>query len=126
MAKTELMVIPQTVREALATRSMTEAQWNTLTNVLYPGASPATALLVWDYCAARKLDPFKKPVHVVPMTTREEDADGNVKWIKRETVLPGIYEYRITAARTGEYAGCDEAVFGDEITFTRPFLGIGI
>ena len=47
MAKTELMVIPQTVREALATRSMTEAQWNTLTNVLYPGASPATALLVW-------------------------------------------------------------------------------
>lgn len=114
MAKTELMVIPQTVREALATRSMTEAQWNTLTNVLYPGASPATALLVWDYCAARKLDPFKKPVHVVPMTTREEDADGNVKWIKRETVLPGIYEYRITAARTGEYLGHDEPEFGAE------------
>lgn len=114
MSKTDLMVIPQSVREALAVRNMNETQWNTLSNVLYPDASPASALLVWDYCAARKLDPFKKPVHIVPMSVRVEDGDGNVRWVKRETVLPGIYEYRITASRTGEYLGHDEPEYGPE------------
>ena len=38
-----------------------------LQSSLYPGASTESVLMVLDYCKARKLDPFLKPVHIVPM-----------------------------------------------------------
>lgn len=106
----DLMVIPQSVQNQIQTRGMSESQWLTLANTLYPGASPMSVLLVWDYCTARKLDPFKKPVHIVTM--RVKNADG--QWVDRETVLPGIYEYRTTAQRTGEYMGKTEPEYGPE------------
>lgn len=105
-----LMVIPETIRMQLAKRSMDDSQWNTMSNVLFPGAAPASVLLVWDYCAARKLDPFKKPVHIVPMRVKI----GN-EWKTRDMVLPGIYEYRTTAQRTGEYMGKDKPTYGPMI-----------
>lgn len=108
---TGLMVIPEPVRMQLAKRGMDESQWNTLANVLYPGAAPASALMVWDYCMARKLDPFKKPVHIVPMRVRV-----GAEWITRDTVLPGIYEYRTTAQRTGEYMGKSKPEYGPTIS----------
>lgn len=110
--ETGLMVIPEPVKAELARRQMSVEQWNTLTNVLFPGASPASALMVWDYCQARRLDPFKKPVHIVPM--RFKDVDGRYK--TRDTVLPGIYEYRTTAQRTGEYMGKTPPVYGPNET----------
>lgn len=105
----DLMVIPQSVQNQIQTRGMSESQWLTLANTLYPGASPMSVLMVWDYCAARKLDPFKKPVHIVSMNMK---VDG--QWVDRETVLPGIYEYRTTAQRTGEYVGKTEPEYGPE------------
>lgn len=64
-----------------------------------------------SYCAARKLDPFKRPVHIVPMwdSQRREMV---------ETVWPGISEIRTTAFRTSQYAGCDEVEFGPMRTET--------
>jgi hypothetical protein len=38
---------------AVARRGITEAQWRTLMNSLYPGAKGESVLLVWDYCKAR-------------------------------------------------------------------------
>jgi hypothetical protein len=34
------------------------------------------------------------------------------EWKTRDVILPGIYEYRITAHRTGEYRGHDEPEYG--------------
>lgn len=86
--------------------------WKALVEAVFPGAKTIDAVaMVLSYCKARNLDPFKKPVHIVPMWSTA--ANGYV-----ETVWPGIAELRTTAFRTGQYAGCDETEFGPEITQT--------
>ena len=99
----ELAVMPP---QALA-RKVEPAQWNALKE-LYDGASDDMIGLVTDYCTARRLDPLKKPVHIVPV------------WSSRrkcmvETLWPSIAETRITAMRTGKFAGLDETKYGPTI-----------
>lgn len=89
--------------------------WKALVEAVYPLAkSPDSVAMALSYCKARKLDPFKKPVHIVPMWDSKKKAYV-------ETIWPGISEVRTTAFRTGQYAGCDEAEFGP--TLTRSFTG---
>ncbi len=90
-------------------RGITPEVWSAMTNSLFPGAREESVALVWDYCKARKLDPLKKPCHIVPMSVKDAKT-GNNEW--RDVIMPGIYELRITAQRTGEYAGQDAPVFG--------------
>ena len=99
----------QTIPEALTKRGITEAQWRTLCNSLYPGASPNSVLMVWDYCVARKLDPLKKPCHIVPMEVKKSGTNV-FEW--RDVVMPGIYEHRTTAQRTGQYLGHSKPEYG--------------
>lgn len=83
------------------------ADWRALTDAVFPSASTTDAvILALSYCKARKLDPFKKPVQIVPMwdAKRKQMVD---------TVWPGIGELRTTAFRTGQYAGRDAAIFGE-------------
>lgn len=96
--------------------------WRALTDAIFPSASTTDAIiLALSYCKVRKLDPFKKPVQIVPMW------DGKRKQMV-DTVWPGIGELRTTAFRTGQYAGRDAAIFGDmrefklsdEVTITYP------
>jgi phage recombination protein Bet len=83
-----------------------------LTNSLYPGAQPASVAMVLAYCAAAKLDPMTKPVHIVPMSVKI----GKDKYEWRDVVMPGIELYRTKAVSTGCYAGQDEVVFGPDVT----------
>jgi phage recombination protein Bet len=86
-------------------------QWKVLVEAIYPAAKSVDAIVMaLNYCNSRKLDPFKRPVHIVPMY---DSARGGYV----ETVWPGISELRTTASRTKGYAGCDEAEFGAEKTF---------
>lgn len=88
--------------------------WKALVEAVFPSAKSVDSVaMVLSYCKARNLDPFKKPVHIVPMW--DSKSGGYI-----ETIWPGIAELRTTAFRTGQYAGCDEAVFGPMIeqTFT--------
>lgn len=113
MADTAIAVQgPPQLPEQVVRRNITEGQWRTLCNSLYPGANPNSVLLVVDYCQARALDPMKKPVHIVPMEVKDARS-GEYVW--RDVVLPGIYEYRTTAHRTGEYLGHTPAEYGPEI-----------
>lgn len=98
----------------VARRGISESQWRTLVNNLYPGAASESVIMVWDYCAARKLDPLKKPCHIVPMRVRDSKTGEDV-W--RDVVMPGIYEYRTTAQRTGEYMGHSKPEYGDPVEF---------
>lgn len=95
--------------EPVTRRGITEPQWRTLMNNLYPGADPSSVLMVWDYCVARQLDPLKKPCHIVPMEVKDSKS-GNYYW--RDVVMPGIYEYRTTAHRTGLYMGHTKPAWG--------------
>jgi phage recombination protein Bet len=88
--------------EPVARRGITEAQWRTLCTSLYPGAKSESVLMVIDYCAARKLDPLKRPCHIVPIEVKNAKT-GAYEW--RDVVLPGIYELRTTAQRSGLYLG---------------------
>lgn len=104
-AQAHTLALPDAVRE----RGISEAQWRTLCDSLYPGAKPESVLMVIDYCAARKLDPLKKPCHIVPMKVRDGKT-GEYAW--RDVVMPGIYEYRTTAHRTGLYLGHSAPEYG--------------
>lgn len=87
-------------------------QWKTLTDAIYPGAKTSDAvILALNYCRSRNLDPFKRPVHIVPIWDSKKG--GYI-----ETVWPGISELRTTAMRTKQYAGIDEAEFGNSMTVT--------
>lgn len=89
--------------------------WKVLCETAFPLAKSTEAIVMaLDYCKARKLDPLKKMVHIVPMWN---SALGRMV----ETVWPGIAEVQTTAARTGKYAGMDEPKFGNEVT--RTFKG---
>lgn len=98
--------------EAITRRGISQAQWNTLCRSLYPGAAQASIVLVIDYCAARKLDPLKKPCHIVPMEVKDAKT-GKYEW--RDVVMPGVYELRTTAQRTGEYMGHGKPIYGPPI-----------
>lgn len=85
---------------------ITAGQWRVLTDQVFPGARTTEAVVMaLSYCKTRNLDIFKRVVHIVPMWS-------SAKGVMVETVWPGIAEIRTTAARTGEYAGIDEMVFG--------------
>jgi phage recombination protein Bet len=99
--------------EPVARRGITEAAWRTAMNSLFPGAKAESVLMVFDYCAARKLDPLKKPCHIVPMQIKTHD--GEYVW--RDVVMPGIYEYRTTATRTGLYLGHSKPEYGPHISY---------
>lgn len=110
LAKSEQRVaLPPAVVE----RGIPREQWNTLCHSLFPGAKAASVILVWDYCKARKLDPMKKPCHIVPM--RVKNASG--QWEQRDVVMPGIYEYRTTAQRTLQYLGHEKPEYGEMKTY---------
>lgn len=89
-----------------------KGMWFALVDAIYPSAKTTEGVcLALAYCKARKLDPMKRMVHVVPVWSSQ---------LKRivEGCWPGIGEHRTTAARTGRYAGCDETTFGPHETQT--------
>lgn len=95
------------------------ATYKVLIEAIWPSAKTVDAIaLALSYCKARKLDPMKRVVHIVPMW-------NSTLWREVETVWPGIAELRTTAARTGEYAGIDGVELGPmvEITFTGKTRG---
>lgn len=84
-------------------------RWRALCEAVFPAARSAEAvLLALDYCKARKLDPFKRTIHIVPIWDSSLGDHGGL----RESIWPGIGELRTTASRTGLYAGCEETQFG--------------
>jgi phage recombination protein Bet len=88
------------------------AGWKALVEAIYPNAETADAIIMaLSYCRARNLDPFKRPVHIVPMWS-------SVAGKLIETVWPGISELRTTAFRTGQYGGMSEPAFGPMIEHT--------
>jgi phage recombination protein Bet len=90
----------------------TAQSWKVLTDAIWPGARSAESImLALAYCASRNLDPFKRPVHIVPVYNSA---------LRREveTVWPGISELLTVAARSREFAGVDEPREGPEETRT--------
>lgn len=105
--------LPANIQTALEERKIDVAIWSTLQNSIFPGAREESIFLAIDYCKARKMDILKKPCHIVPMKVKDART-GSESW--RDVIMPGIYEQRITAFRTGQMAGQDEPVFGETIT----------
>ncbi len=95
---------------AALSRQVDAPLWNALKSI-YDSPSDEMMGLVIDYCKARKMDPIKKPVHIVPVWSSR-------KKMMVETIWPAISEVRTTAMRTGEYAGRDETKFGEWRTDT--------
>jgi phage recombination protein Bet len=96
-------------------KKLDAGMWRVLVEATYPNArTPEAVMMALDYCKARGLDPFKKPVHIVPMWNSQ---------LRREveTVWPGINEIQTTAARTGQWAGMDAPQWGPDMP--RKFKG---
>lgn len=105
---THVAVVEKELPPSVARRGIDEASWRTAMGSLFPGAKAESVLMVFDYCRARKLDPLKKPCHIVPMRVKTSTGD----WAWRDVVMPGIYEYRTTATRTGQYLGHSKPEYG--------------
>lgn len=102
---------PYPVR-AQAAFGISPGDWRALVDAIYPAAKTTEAVeLVLTYCRARKLDPFKRQCHIVPIWDSKRGAEV-------ETVWPGISELRTTAVRTNQMAGFDEAAFGPDVSMT--------
>lgn len=100
------------IGERFGDLGVTKATWKVLVEAIWPAAKSANSIVMaLSYCQSRRLDPFKKVVHIVPVY---DSARGGYV----ETVWPSISEMRTTAFRTGQYAGCDETKFGPDITQT--------
>lgn len=100
---------PVRAREAFG---ISPGDWKALVDAVWPAAKSTEAVeLALSYCRARKLDPFKRPVHIVPVWDSKLGREV-------ETIWPGIGELRTTASRTGQWAGVDDAEFGPEVTRT--------
>jgi phage recombination protein Bet len=99
---------------ALTRRNIEPATWAALQSTVYPGAKPESILMVLDYCRARKLDPLKKVVHIVPMEVRNA-LTNSYEW--RDVVVPGVTEHRITAQRTGRYLGHSAPAYGPDLAY---------
>lgn len=85
-------------------------EWQVLIDATFPSAKTVEAIcMAVAYCKERKLDIFKKTVHIVPVWSKAENREI-------ETVWPSIAEVRITASRTGSYAGKDATAFGPDTT----------
>lgn len=102
-------------------RGIDEPTWRTLCNSVFPGALGESILMAVDYCRARNLDVLKKPCHIVGMSVKEKRRrqDGSVQEVTvwRDVILPGIYEYRVTAHRTAQYLGHTKPEYGPIIEF---------
>jgi phage recombination protein Bet len=111
-AATALTIAPRHLKPPSFAGS--ENAWRALCEV-YPSAeTPEVVMAVVEYCAVRKLDPYKRPVHVVPMYNARLRR-------KVQVVMQGINEVEITAARTGQWAGMDLPVWGPMVR--RTFRG---
>lgn len=121
MTASNNVVLMQEIRSRLpmsqgaVARGITPPQWRVLVETTFPSAKSVEAIeMAFDYCTARDLDIFKKPVHIVPMWSSEKRAYV-------ETIWPGINEIQITAARTGAWAGMESPKWGQMVT--RTFSG---
>lgn len=95
-----------------------KSAWKVLVESTWPNArTPDSVILALSYCKARNLDPFKRPVHIVPITVKKT-INGKDEWVEIETVWPAISETRTTAFRTKDYAGMDPPEFGPVKKFT--------
>lgn len=97
------------LQASLEIRGMDNRQFRVIKEILYPNVQKdETLLMAIDYCKARNLDIMKRTIQIVPIW------DSKTKSMK-DTIWPSIAEIRITATRTGKYAGRTEAEFGEEI-----------
>lgn len=96
-------------RDLIETRGIDPGQWRVLTDSIFPAAKTTDAiLLALDYCRARGLDPFKRPVNIVPMWNSTLGQEV-------ETVWPGVNSICTDAARTGAWGGMDAPVWGPDV-----------
>lgn len=98
--------------DAAQAHGLTAQTWRLITDVLFPTAkTPAAILMALDYCKARGMDVFRKPVHIVPMWNAALNREV-------ETVWPSIQEIQTTASRTKAWAGMDSPKWGPDRTHT--------
>lgn len=86
-----------------------------LSNSVYPGASELSIAMALSYCRVNHLDPFLKPVHIVPMSVKVPGTRSQYRW--RDVLMPGIADYRIKASRSGEYLGKSAPEFGPVVEY---------
>lgn len=108
--QTEIQTKKDPLQASLEVRGIDMRQFRVIKEILYPNVQKdETLLMAIDYCKARKLDIMKRTIQIVPIW------DSKSKSMK-DTIWPSISEVRITATRTGQYAGRSEAEFGEEVT----------
>ena len=85
-------------------------QMELLTRTICPGATRDQLELFVYVCKRTGLDPFAKQIYGIMRKQKEGDA-----WVPKLVIQTGIDGYRLTAHRTGQYAGQDDTEFGPTV-----------
>lgn len=85
-----------------------EEQIKVLTDTVAKGATKTELDFFLAVCKRTGLDPFTKQVYFTKRKTWNNDKKG---YDEVATIQTGIDGYRVIAARTGDHAGTDDAVF---------------
>lgn len=80
-------------------------------NTVAKGASDMELALFLQICKRAGLDPFTKQIHFIKRRTWNKDTQA---FEEVGSIQTGIDGYRAIAARTGAYAGEDDAIFDSE------------
>lgn len=85
------------------------ATWPALLDTMFPAIKDPVAIrLALAYAMARKFDPFKVKIHIVPFWDKDEKRN-------RLVIMNSISDLRATAFRTGEYVGKKETRWGPTV-----------
>ena len=86
-----------------------------LKNSIYPAEKIKSLEMLVEYCRAIDMSPYLQVAHIVNKFV--EDKETGIKEYK-DTIMPGIGQYRVKADKSGLYAGIEPPKLGPMITET--------
>lgn len=106
---------PSTALATIAAESsFSPAQVDLLRSQIAPGATDDQLALFLEVCRGVGLNPFMRQIYAVFRNASTKGKDGEWDTEKRMTIQTGIDGYRLLAARTGQLAGIDDAIYDTE------------
>lgn len=92
----------------------TPAQVDLIRTQIAPEATNDQLAFFLEVCRGVGLNPFMRQIYAVFRNSNTKGKDGEWDTVKRMTIQTGIDGYRLLAARTGQLAGIDDAVYDTE------------
>ena len=84
----------EAIGERFSDMGVSKTTWGVLVDAVWPAAKTVgSVVMALSYCQARRLDPFKKPVHIVPVWDSKSNGYIETVWVRAGQRTRGGYNY---------------------------------